>query len=155
MKARPARVLLLSVLLELSRCRRSSFVLECCWVVLVQIRKVVLLLGCFGVASGSLFSRQCIFFWEWTCEVGMESRFFMEAKAFSLSVEKGKLEFSVEERRKGLLGVVFLGTWCVAWLIVMVEKVLRFTGDEDFVKYTQEASIFLTVWRGGNMDGFF
>jgi hypothetical protein len=39
----------------------------------------------------------------------MESRFFVEAKVFSFSVEKGKPKLCVEERRRGFLGLVFLG----------------------------------------------
>ena len=39
----------------------------------------------------------------------MESRFFVEAKVFSFSVEEGKPKLYVEERRRGFLGSVFLG----------------------------------------------
>ena len=38
----------------------------------------------------------------------MESRFFVEAKAFSFLVEIGKPELRVEERKKGFLGSIFL-----------------------------------------------
>ena len=37
----------------------------------------------------------------------MESRFFMEAKVFSFSVEEGKPKLCVEERRRGSLGCLF------------------------------------------------
>jgi hypothetical protein len=58
----------------------------------------------------------------------MESHFFVEDKSFSFWVEKDKSGLRVEERRKGFDGVVSLGPWCVAWLIVTVEEVLQSIG---------------------------
>jgi hypothetical protein len=149
----PARVLLLSALSELSRCWRTIFFF------------VGVLLGHPGSdreggSSSWLFwgcvwvfhLLQCIFFWEWTREVGMESHFFMEAKALSFSMEKGKPELYLGGKEKRLLRGCLFG---LTWLIVTVEEVLRFTVDEDFVKSTREASFVLTVWRGGSMDGCF
>jgi hypothetical protein len=52
----------------------------------------------------------------------MEYCFFVEAKAFSFSVEVGKLELSVEERKKGFLESVFLSPRSVAWFIMMMEE---------------------------------
>jgi hypothetical protein len=80
----------------------------------------------------------------------MESCFFVEAKAFSFSVEVGKPKLSVEERRKG-----FLGPQSVAWLIVTMEEVMQTDRIVDFVNSNQEASKVLTVRRGGNRDGWF
>jgi hypothetical protein len=75
----------------------------------------------------------------------MESDFFMEAKSFSFSVEKGKSELQLEERRKCYDGVVSLGPRCVAWLIVTVEEALQSSGDEEFVKTIWEASNLITI----------
>jgi hypothetical protein len=85
----------------------------------------------------------------------MENRFFVEAKSFSFLVETGKPELRLEERRKGFAGAVSLGPRCVAWLIVMVEEVLRSTEVEVFVRSTWEASNVVTVKRGGNRAGRF
>ena len=84
----------------------------------------------------------------------MEFRFFVEAKAFSFSVEVGKPKLSVEERMKGFLGFVFLGPRNIAWLIVTMEEVMRTDKIEDFVNSNWEASKVLTVSCGGNMAGF-
>jgi hypothetical protein len=63
----------------------------------------------------------------------MENRFFVEAKSFHFSLVKGLAELRVEEKRKGFLGAAVLGTRCIAWLLLMVEEVLRNPGIEDFV----------------------
>jgi hypothetical protein len=85
----------------------------------------------------------------------MESRFFVEAKVFSFSVEEGKPKLCVEERRRGFLRSVFLGLRGVDWLLEMLEELLRSSGSEDFFKSIWVESKALTVRRGGNRNGRF
>jgi hypothetical protein len=85
----------------------------------------------------------------------MESRFFVEAKSFSFSVEEGKSTLCVEERRRGFLGSVFLGPRGVDWLLDILEELLRSSGSEDFSKSIRVDSKALTVKRGGNRNGRF
>jgi hypothetical protein len=72
--------------------------------------------------------------------MGLESRFFVEAKTFVFSAVERKSELWVEERRKGFSGSVCLGSLSVAWLIAKVEEVIRNPGDEEFVKSFREES---------------
>jgi hypothetical protein len=65
--------------------------------------------------------------------LGMEVRFFVEAKSFIFSVAKGSIELGVVEKRKGFSGVVLLGSRCVAWLLsMMVEGDHCSKGWEEF-----------------------
>jgi hypothetical protein len=65
--------------------------------------------------------------------LGMVSWFFVEAKSFLFSVVKGSVELRVLEKRKGSFGVVLLGLRCAAWLLSMVEEVLRNPRIEDLL----------------------
>jgi hypothetical protein len=85
----------------------------------------------------------------------MESRFFMEAKSFVFSMVDGKSDLWVEERRKGFLGAVCLGSLFIVWLVSKVEWVLRNTGVEDFVDSFREGSKAVIVRRGGYKAGRF
>jgi hypothetical protein len=85
----------------------------------------------------------------------MESRFFVEAKTFVFSVVDGKSVLWVEERRRGFSGAVCLGSMCIVWLVSKMERVLRNTGDEDFVDSFREGSKAVIVRRGGNKAGRF
>jgi hypothetical protein len=80
----------------------------------------------------------------------MQHRFFIEAKAFTFSVEAGRSELQLEERRSGYAGVIFLVARCVAWLIKRIEEVLRNPGAEEFGSTTWEASFIFIVNREGN-----
>jgi hypothetical protein len=82
--------------------------------------------------------------------MGLESRFFVEAKTFVFSTVEGKSELWVEERKKGFSGAVCLGSLSIAWLISNVEEVLRDPGDEEFVKSFREESKAIIVRRGGS-----
>jgi hypothetical protein len=57
-----------------------------------------------------------------------------------------------EER---VLRVAVLGTRCTAWLLSMVEEVLRNPGIEGFVKSFRERSKVTITWRGKNRSGLF
>jgi hypothetical protein len=85
----------------------------------------------------------------------MESRFFVEAKSFLFSMVNGSNELRVVEKRKGFFGFVLLGWQCAAWLVSMVEEVLRNTVFEDFVKSYMEGSKVTIVRRGRNRFGRF
>jgi len=73
----------------------------------------------------------------------MESRFFVEAKSFCLSVVKGLVELRVEEKRKGFSGVAVLGMRWTAWPLSMVEEVLRNLGIEVYELEPYGPSLFL------------
>jgi len=52
----------------------------------------------------------------------------VEAKFFLFSVGQGSAELMVVEKRKAFVRVVLLGSRCTAWLLLMVEEVLRNPG---------------------------
>jgi hypothetical protein len=81
--------------------------------------------------------------------LGMESWFFVEVKSFIFSMVKGSVELRVVEKMNGFSGWVLLGACCVAWLLLMVEEVLRNPGSEDFVKSFREGSKVAIFWRVG------
>jgi len=87
--------------------------------------------------------------------LGMESRFYVEAKSFLFSVGQGSLELKVAEKQKAFAMVVLLGSRCTVWLLLMVEEVLRNLGVDDFVKSFREGSKVTIMWRGGNRFGRF
>jgi hypothetical protein len=70
--------------------------------------------------------------------LGMENRFFVEANSFVFVVVEGKSVLRSEEKRDGFSGVVFLGSRCTAWLVLMGEEVLLNPGVEKLVKSFQE-----------------
>jgi hypothetical protein len=49
----------------------------------------------------------------------------VEAKTFLLLVEEGKSLLRMEERRKGFLGVVLLGSQCITWVVTVVNEALQ------------------------------
>lgn len=87
--------------------------------------------------------------------LGMESGLYVEAKSFLFSVGQGSAELMIVEKQKAFARVVLLGSCCIAWLLSMVEEVLRNPGVEDFVKSFREGSKVTIVWRGGNRFGCF
>jgi hypothetical protein len=48
------------------------------------------------------------------------SRFGVEAKKFDFSVREGASVLGLEERRRGLPHVAFLGSLCTGWLLSTV-----------------------------------
>jgi hypothetical protein len=87
--------------------------------------------------------------------MALERRFFLEAKTFLFSVEEVKSVLSMEERRKGFLGVVLLGLQCTAWFVAAVKEALWSQGVEDFVKSFREDSKAWIVRKCCNKDGRF
>lgn len=79
----------------------------------------------------------------------------MEAKTFVLSVVEGASVMRLEERRKGISGVVFLGTQCIAWLVSKVEELSLLSEDTEFVKSFREGPKAFIVRKGGNSCGRF
>lgn len=59
--------------------------------------------------------------------LGIERRFFVEAKSLIFLVMNGSEELRVVENRKGFSRFVLLGSLCAAWLVSMGEEVLRNT----------------------------
>lgn len=57
--------------------------------------------------------------------MGYASYFFAETKNFELSIEAGYLGLRIIERSRGVSRPVFLGKPSVAWLLAMVEVVLK------------------------------
>jgi hypothetical protein len=82
----------------------------------------------------------------------MEKRFLVESKSFTLSVLEGASVLRVEEKRKGFLGTVVLSLQSSNWLAMMIESLLGFPEDEDFIKSYMEGSKVLIVHKGGNKD---
>jgi hypothetical protein len=87
--------------------------------------------------------------------LGMESRFYVEAKSFLFSVGQGSVELMVEEKWKAFARVVLLGSRCIAWLLLTVEEFLRNSGVVDFIESFREGSKVTIVRRGGNKFGRF
>jgi hypothetical protein len=85
----------------------------------------------------------------------MEKRFLVESKSFALSVLEGASVLRVEEKRKGFLGAVVLSLQSSNWLATMIESLLGFPEDEDFIKSYREGSKVLIIRKGGNKDGRF
>jgi hypothetical protein len=85
----------------------------------------------------------------------MEKRFLVESKSFSLSMLEGASVLRVEEKRKGFLGAVVLSLQSSNWLATMIESLLGFPEDEDFIKSYREGSKVLIIRKGGNKDGRF
>jgi hypothetical protein len=85
----------------------------------------------------------------------MERNFTVESKFFSLSVLEGASMVRVEEKRKSFFVVIVLSTRCSDWLASMLETLLGFSGDHDFVKSFREGSKLLIACRGENKAGRF
>jgi predicted DNA-binding transcriptional regulator AlpA len=85
----------------------------------------------------------------------MESSFFVEAKSFLFLVAKRSEVLRVVEKRKGFSGTMLLGSRCVAWLLSMVEEVLRSKITDDFENSFKEDSKVTFVWGRGNKSGRF
>jgi len=80
---------------------------------------------------------------------------WVEAKSFVFSVVEGASVVRVEERRRNFSGLVLLGAQSIGWLVSMMESLLWFPGDKDFVRSFREGSKVLIIRRGGNVAGRF
>jgi hypothetical protein len=80
-------------------------------------------------------------------------RFLVEAKKIELSVGEGASVLRLEERRKGLSNVAFLGLLCIGWLSSTVEDLLCDSGSKDFTK--REGSRVSIAQRCSNSYGRF
>jgi hypothetical protein len=78
----------------------------------------------------------------------MENRFYVEVKSFLFLVGHGSAELRVMGKRKAFVGVVLLGSRCIAWLLSTLEEALRIPRLEDFVKSYREGSKVTIVQRG-------
>jgi hypothetical protein len=52
----------------------------------------------------------------------MEQRFSVEAKSFYFSTRKCNALVRLEEKRKGFVGIILLGSKCSVWLADAVEE---------------------------------
>jgi hypothetical protein len=77
----------------------------------------------------------------------MERRFLVEAKAFRLLANEGPSDFRLEERRKGFVGVIFVGYEGSAWLVDRVDEVIKSPMKEDFVKCPLEDHLNFVLRR--------
>jgi hypothetical protein len=147
-KARQARGPLHFVIQEFVCCAESVFEQQRCAFGLLWLDR-----------EGALASEFCdwvVFFsgdgtsfcWVGRLSLGME-------KSFTFSVDTSTTELQIQERRTSYAGAVSLGPRCVAWLIEMVEEVMRFTRVEEYVRSTREASNVVTIKRGGNRASCF
>jgi len=82
----------------------------------------------------------------------MERSFSVEAKYFSFSVKSEGSDLCLEERRKGLCGVIFLGVQASAWLLATIEEAMMASG-RGLVKYFWEDVKALMVRGGENKSG--
>jgi hypothetical protein len=85
----------------------------------------------------------------------MEKSFIVESKSFVFSVVEGASVLRVVERRKDFLGEVILSTHCAVWLASILEVLLGFPADQDFVKSFREGSKLLIARRDSNKAGRF
>jgi hypothetical protein len=83
------------------------------------------------------------------------SRFSVEAKKFDLSMREEAFVLQLEERRKGLPHVAFLGLLCTGWLLSMMEELVHFSGSKDFIKSSREGLRVTTAQRGSNSSARF
>jgi hypothetical protein len=83
----------------------------------------------------------------------MEKSFIVESKTFVFSVLDGALVLRVEEKRKSFFGELLLSTQCTEWLASILEILLGFLEDQDFIKSFREGSKVLIARRGGNQAG--
>lgn len=79
----------------------------------------------------------------------------MEAKSILFSVAKGSDVLRVEEKRKGFSRAVLLDSRCAAWLLSMVEEMLRNPTLDAFVKAFRGDSTATFVRKGENKSGRF
>jgi hypothetical protein len=85
----------------------------------------------------------------------MERRFLVGSKSFALSVLEGASVLRMEEKRQGFYCTVVLSIQCSAWFALMMESLLGFPGDQEFIKSFREGSKILIACRVGNKDGRF
>ena len=52
----------------------------------------------------------------------MERQFSVEAKAFCFTAKERSTVFRLEERRKGFVGVIRVGSQSAVWLVAKVEE---------------------------------
>lgn len=76
----------------------------------------------------------------------------VEAKTFEFSVAD---VLQLEESRRGLSCVVFMGKLCVEWLRFKVEALVRNTKVKKFIHSFRDGSKAFIVHRGANESGRF
>lgn len=81
--------------------------------------------------------------------MGFVSWFYVEAKAFELSVAKGCSVLRLLERSLGFFRVAFLGKLCGAWLKSTVELVRNPKAMEFIKSFREEFKAFI-IQRGSN-----
>lgn len=86
----------------------------------------------------------------------MEHCFSIEAKTFCLLVKEGCLEFRLEDKRKGFLGVIFVSQPCASWLADTVEVASHLPVKANIAKsYHEGGEKALMVYGGENKVGRF
>jgi hypothetical protein len=85
----------------------------------------------------------------------MEKSFLVESKIFVFLVLDGVSRLRVGEKRKSFSGEIVISPQCSEWLASMLEILLGFREDQEFIKSFREGSKILIAWRGGNHTGHF
>jgi hypothetical protein len=83
----------------------------------------------------------------------MESWCYVEAKKFLFKVVEGASVVRLEERRRNFSGLILLNIQSLVWLISIVECLLWFPREKDFIRSFEEGSKVLIVRRVGNAAG--
>ncbi|GLT71106.1 hypothetical protein SLA2020_431470 [Shorea laevis] len=83
------------------------------------------------------------------------SWFFVESKAFELSVPAGGSILRLVERRNGISRVMMVGKFCVEWLKKTVERMVLMDEDQPFTESSREGNRAFFAQRGANRAGCF
>jgi hypothetical protein len=78
------------------------------------------------------------------------SWFFVESKAFELSVPERGFFMRLVERRHGLARVMVVGKYSVAWLKKAVEKMVSLAVDSAFTDSLREGHRAFFAQKGSN-----
>jgi hypothetical protein len=87
--------------------------------------------------------------------MGYVNRFYVEARAFELSVDEGGSFLQLVERRRGLARVVVLRKWSIVWLKNSLESLLNRPVVSEFIDTCREGNTAFIAQRGVNNSGRF
>jgi hypothetical protein len=83
------------------------------------------------------------------------SWFFVESKAFELSVPAEGSILRLVERRNGISRVMMVGKYCVEWLKKAVERMVLMDEDQPFTESLRDGNKAFFAQRGVNRAGCF
>jgi hypothetical protein len=85
----------------------------------------------------------------------MEKSFLVESKIFDFSVLDRASRLRVGEKRKSFSGKIVISPQCSEWLALMLEILLGFPEDQEFIKSSRKGSKILIARGGSNHAGRF